>query len=118
MKVVLRLQRKKKMVVYTKAIKMKTKFFAALLMTALFASCGEEDCNHKGISPDNKGDENIVTVVGNWYQESENEEMRYNASGTFYDKYCNTTSHGETEGRWEWDEANKRLTTKQSVTKR
>lgn len=90
---------------------MKAKFFAALLMTALFASCGEEDCNHKGITPDNKGDENIVTVVGNWYQESENEEMRYNASGTFYDKYCNTTSHGETEGRWEWDEANKRLTT-------
>ena len=90
---------------------MKTKFFAALLMTALFASCGEEDCNHKGITPDNKGDENKVTVVGNWYQESTNEEMRYNASGTFYDKYCNTTSHGETEGRWEWDEANKRLTT-------
>lgn len=90
---------------------MKAKFFAALLMTALFASCGEEDCNHKGITPDNKGDENKVTVVGNWYQESTNEEMRYNASGTFYDKYCNTTSHGETEGRWEWDEANKRLTT-------
>lgn len=91
---------------------MKTKFFAAIVaMTSLFASCGEEECNHKGIIPDDKGDENKVTVVGNWYQESTNEEMRYNASGTFYDKYCNTTSHGETEGRWEWDEANKRLTT-------
>lgn len=91
---------------------MKTKFFAAIVaMTALFASCGEEECNHKGTIPDDKGDENKVTVVGNWYQESTNEEMRYNASGTFYDKYCNTTSHGETEGRWEWDEANKRLTT-------
>lgn len=90
---------------------MKTKLFAALLMTALFASCGEEDCNHKGITPDDKGDENKVTVVGNWYQESTNEEMRYNASGTFYDKYCNTKLYGETEGRWEWDEANKRLTT-------
>lgn len=36
--------------------------------------------------------------------------MRYGANGTFYDKYCNVQRSGETEGNWEYDAANSKLT--------
>ena len=72
-----------------------------------FASCSDDECDHSVIQPDSSS---LLDVAGNWYEEATNEEMRYNENGTFYDRYCNTTRSGETEGRWEYDQANRRLT--------
>lgn len=45
-----------------------------------------------------------------WYSEFYNEEITYDGSGTFYDRYSNLARSGETEGRWEYDGNNKKLT--------
>ena len=78
--------------------------FFATSMLLFITSCSDDSCDHFG----------PVTVtdipVGSWYEEAENEEMRFGENGTFYDKYCNTTRSAEIEGRWEYDEANKKLT--------
>lgn len=78
-------------------------------MLAAFAvvSCND-DCDHNysgggGIPP--KAD-----IVGSWYEEEENEEMRFSSSGTFYDKYSNTQRSSETEGRYELSSDGRKLT--------
>lgn len=77
-----------------------------LLLTAFaFASCND-DCDHQLPSPP-PGDN---WIVGTWYEEEENEEVRYSESGTFYDKYCNVRRSGETEGRYEKNDETGRLT--------
>lgn len=83
-------------------------FLIAVAIILGFTSCGEEDCNHDLNTE--KPTTETKTVVGNWYEEAENEEIRFSSDGTFYDKYCNTTHSRETEGRWEFDATNSRLT--------
>lgn len=80
----------------------------AAAITLGFTSCGEEDCNHD-LNTEKPSTE-TKSVVGNWYEFAENEEIRFNSNGKFYDKYCNPTHSRETEGRWEFDAANSRLT--------
>lgn len=80
-------------------------FLIATAITLGFTSCSEEECDH--MSTDVTTD---ASIVGSWYEEAENEEMRFAENGTFYDKYCNVTRSGETEGRWEYDSKNNKLT--------
>lgn len=86
----------------------------ALAMTIGFTSCSDDECNHDSI--DNGGGGDIVDIVdrweivGSWYEEAENEEMRFSENGTFYDRYANYLRCAEVEGRWEYDEKNKKLT--------
>ena len=82
------------------------KKFVFILLTALTAVACNDDCDHE--PPVIDRDE--WSPVGIWYEEEENEEMRYSESGTFYDKYCNVRRSCETEGRYEFDSKNWRLT--------
>ena len=68
----------------------------AAAITLGFTSCGEEDCNHDLNTE--KPTTETKSVVGNWYEEAENEEVRFASYGTYYDKYCNPTHSRETEG--------------------
>lgn len=85
------------------------KKYLALIAAAItlgFTSCGEEDCNHGGIT----NIEETTSLEGSWYNEEMNEEDSYSANGTFYMKYSNVERSSEDEGRWEFDRANSRLT--------
>ena len=77
-------------------------------MTAFAVVSCDDDCDHNfqggGTTP------TTIDLVGTWYEEEENEEMRFSSSGTWYDKYCNTTRAFETEGRYEIDSEGRRLT--------
>ena len=75
-------------------------------MTALAIVACKDECNHV-INPDP-----VLTpdVVGTWYEEEVNEETRFSESGTYYDKYCNTTRAYETEGRYEVSADGRKLT--------
>ena len=64
----------------------------ALAITIGMTSCSDDECDH-GIIID--GD-----IVGSWYEEAENEEMRFGESGPFYDRYANYLRCAEVEGRW------------------
>lgn len=75
----------------------------ALAMTLGFTSCSEVECDH------GRGD-NTGELVGTWYEEVENEEVTYSESGSFYDKYSNVRRASETEGRYELDRKNMKLT--------
>lgn len=82
--------------------------FIAFAIAMVFSSCGEEDCDHNpgtGTTPDE-----TYSIVGSWYEEAMNEEVRYNANGTFYDRFSNFERAAETEGRWECDYKNMKLT--------
>lgn len=83
------------------------KFLSLMLAAFAVVSCND-DCDHNysgggGIPP--KAD-----IVGSWYEEEENEEMRFSSSGTFYDKYSNTQRSSETEGRYELSSDGRKLT--------
>ena len=88
------------------------KIFSLIVISLSFAVACTEVCDHDII------DDEIVDFeisiydyfAGTWYEESENEEIRFTKSGTFYDKYCNINRSGETEGRYEVNIENKRLT--------
>ena len=71
--------------------------FIALAITIGMTSCSDDECDH-GIEPTIDG-----SIVGSWYEEAENEEMRFGESGTFYDRYANYLRCAEVEGRWEYD---------------
>ncbi len=80
------------------------KFLFALATSVAFVACNDE-CDHT-IDP-------IIqthSVIGSWYEEEANEEIRYSPSGTFYDKYTTKERSGETEGRYEYDSMNSRMT--------
>ena len=78
--------------------------FIALAITIGMTSCSDDECDH-GIEPTIDG-----SIVGSWYEEAENEEMRFGESGTFYDRYANYLRCAEVEGRWEYDKKNSKLT--------
>lgn len=77
----------------------------ALAITIGMTSCSDDECNHDPIVNGGGGD-----IVGSWYEEAENEEMRFSENGTFYDRYANYLRCAEVEGRWEYDKKNKKLT--------
>lgn len=70
------------------------------------SSCSEESCDHVT----GGSGELSTAIVGNWYEEAENEEMRFSESGKLYDRYANYSHCGETEGTWEYDSKNNKLT--------
>lgn len=70
------------------------------------SSCSEESCDHVT----GGSGEFSTAIVGNWYEEAENEEMRFSESGKLYDRYANYSHCGETEGTWEYDSKNNKLT--------
>ena len=83
----------------------KVLYFIAIAIVLGFTACSEDKCDHiTDFSP-----EATISVVGNWYNEAANEECRYSADGTFYNKYNNVEISGEKEGRWEYDKANSKL---------
>lgn len=81
------------------------KFFILLLTAFAIASCND-DCDHQ-LPPTTP---EVDWIIGTWYEEEENEEVRYSISGTFYDKYCNVRRSSETEGRYEINYETERLT--------
>ena len=78
----------------------------ALAMTIGMTSCSDDECDHKNES----GSESVVSIVGSWYDEIFNEEMRFSENGTFYDRFANYQRCAEVEGRWEFDSKNNKLT--------
>lgn len=78
----------------------------ALAMTIGMTSCSDDECDHI-IGP---GPDPVVSIVGSWYDEAENEEMRFGENGTFYDRYANYLRCAEVEGRWQFDSKNSKLT--------
>ena len=77
----------------------------ALAITFGMTSCSDDECDH---TTNPTPQEN--PIVGMWYEETNNEEANYDESGTFYDRYCNVELSGEIEGRYEFDQANMKLT--------
>ena len=81
------------------------KILFLMLATFALASCND-DCDHGTIPPPPPGNW-LAEGTGAWYEEEENEEMRFSESGTWYDKYCNKLRSFETEGRYESDYSRK-----------
>lgn len=79
-------------------------FFIATAIA--FASCGSDDCDHMATNDTSSNN----SIVGSWYEESENEEIRYHENGKFYDKYCTIKRSGETEGTYEYNSNTNKLT--------
>lgn len=83
------------------------KILFLMLATFALASCND-DCDHNYSG--GGGNPPTADIVGSWYEEEENEEMRFSSSGTWYDKYCNTIRSFETEGRYELSSDGRKLT--------
>lgn len=83
----------------------KTFTLLALAIGIGMTSCSDEECTHGSFDPTSG-----LNVTGSWYEEAENEEMRFAENGTFYDRYANYLRCAETEGRWEYDSKNSKLT--------
>jgi len=81
-------------------------FLIATAITLGFTSCSED--SDGGNNENNSS--SFYDIVGSWYEEAENEEIRYLENGRFYDKYSNVRRCGEAEGSWEYDSKNKKLT--------
>lgn len=79
----------------------------ATLFTLGLLSCSDDECTH-GDGPEISVDK--WSPAGMWYNEDYNEEISYNKSGTYYDRYSYIERGGETEGKWYYDDSNKRLT--------
>ena len=78
----------------------------ATLFTLGLLSCSDDECDHNITPPP----PSVWSPVRLWYNEDYNEEISYNKSGTFYDRYSNIERGGETEGKWYYDDSSKRLT--------
>lgn len=78
----------------------------AFAMTFGMTSCSDDTSNHDGDYPSLSKN----PIVGMWYVEADNEEINYDESGKYYDRYSNVELSGETEGRYEFDQANMKLT--------
>lgn len=83
----------------------------ACAVTLVLASCGTEDCDHEIGGGGSSSGGTTAEVKGSWYEEALNEEMRYNADGTFYDKFSLPTRANEATGRWEYNSSTHKLTT-------
>lgn len=87
-------------------------YFFVTAVALSFTSCGDDDCNHTDVPPP------PVTyfpmaegeTAATWYDAVSNEEITYDGSGTYYDRYSNMTRSGEIEGHWEYDSSNNKLT--------
>lgn len=79
---------------------------AVMALVFGMSSCSEESCDHVT----GGSGELSTAIVGNWYEEAMNEEMRFSESGKLYDRYANYSRCGETEGTWEYDSKNNKLT--------
>ena len=66
------------------------KFLSLIALAISFGmtSCSDDD-------PTNGQDAASYSVIGSWYEESENEEMRFSENGTFYDSYSSYLICGE-----------------------
>lgn len=82
------------------------KISALIIMALSFAVSCTEVCDHDIIVPPPPPPD----LVGTWYEEDMNEELRLSPSYTMYDKYCTIERSGETEGNYELDIENMRLT--------
>lgn len=82
------------------------KILNLIIIALSFAVACTEVCDH--IVPPLPPEEN--PIVGTWYEEEMNEELRLSESNTMYNKYCTIERSGETEGSYELDLENMRLT--------
>lgn len=82
----------------------------ASAMLLCFTGCSEEECDHvtPPIPPTN-------TIVGTWYESAANEEIKFFENGVYYDRYANYERCAYSEGQWEYDAKNKRLTYRYSL---
>lgn len=83
------------------------KIFSLIILSISFAVACTEVCDHDIIPPPPPPEN---PLVGTWYEEDMNEELRLSPSYTMYDKYCTIERSGETEGNYELDIENMRLT--------
>ena len=79
---------------------------AVMALVFGMSSCSEESCDHVT----GGSGELSTSLVGNWYEEAMNEEMRFSESGKLYDRYANYSRCGETEGSWEFNSKTNKLT--------
>ena len=79
---------------------------AVMALVFGMSSCSEESCDHVT----GGSGELSTSLVGSWYEEAMNEEMRFSESGKLYDRYANYSRCGETEGSWEFNSKTNKLT--------
>lgn len=79
---------------------------AVMVLIFGMSSCSEESCDHVT----GGSGELSTSLVGSWYEEAMNEEMRFSESGKYYDRFANYLRCDENEGSWEYDSKNNRLT--------
>lgn len=79
---------------------------AVMALVFGMSSCSEESCDHVT----GGSGELSTSLVGSWYEEALNEEMRFSESGKLYDRYANYSRCGETEGSWEFNSKTNKLT--------
>ena len=77
----------------------------ASAMLLCFTGCSEEECDHSNCD----GPE-VKEIVGTWYESAENEETKFFENGIFYDRYANYVRCAYSEGQWEYDAKNNKLT--------
>lgn len=77
----------------------------ASAMLLCFTGCSEEECDHvtSPMPPTN-------SIVGTWYESAANEEIKFFENGVYYDRYANYERCAYSEGQWEYDAKNKKLT--------
>lgn len=75
------------------------KQFLIIMLTAFAVTSCNDDCDH-GLDG---GGINSDVLVGAWYEETQNEEDVYYASGAFYGKFCNKIYQGEGQGTYKYD---------------
>lgn len=88
----------------------------ALTLTACSISVGDEAAGSGGGNGNGGGGNSGPTIaaptfVGAWYEEAANEYVKYEADGTFYDRYSGIAGAAETNGRWEYDAQTAKYTT-------
>ena len=83
-------------------------FLIALVVTFVMSSCKDDECDHT--QPPGSQETTDDSIVGAWYEEAENEEIRFSENGTFYDRYANYQRCEQIEGRYEYDRKNHKLT--------
>lgn len=86
---------------------MKKYFYIFTTIIGMALTSCNDDCDHHY----ENSDVDFSQLIGSWYNEEKNEEIRFSPSGTFYTKYCNIQRAYEFEGLYEMDSQNNRLST-------
>ncbi len=86
---------------------MRRNIYLLISLVFLLSSCSKDNSSSDEPISTEKFDSS--QLVGSWYEETMNEEIRFNQNGTYYDRYSCVLRSGEIEGRWECNPEGKQL---------